>query len=156
MGFLRKEWDHKNLAEHSMEAHDAYRDEGQKDSKLWLWVLALICGSVSVCFLYYVENYSTFLYNCIILLHKIKKKSTSTTPMESAIYPLCRRDIFDDIKCDISDDAIRCPRATQGDKIPFLVPSGTYRAEGISRVSHISQIPQGIYIAKQKICYPFG
>ena len=56
MGFLRKEWDHKNLAEHSMEAHDAYRDEGQKDSKLWLWVLALICGSVSVCFLYYVEN----------------------------------------------------------------------------------------------------
>lgn len=35
-------------------------------------------------------------------------------------------------KCNISDDAICCPRATQGDKIPFLVPSGTYRAECIS------------------------
>ena len=56
MGFLRKEWDYENPAEHSMEAHDAYRDEGQKDSKPWLWVLALICGAVSVYSLYYVEN----------------------------------------------------------------------------------------------------
>lgn len=57
MGFLRKEWDFENPAEHSMDAHDAYRDEGWKDSKPWLWALGLLCGGVSVYTLYYVERY---------------------------------------------------------------------------------------------------
>ena len=48
MGFLRKEWDFENPVEHSMEAHDVYRDEGQKDSKPWLWAMGLRCGGGSV------------------------------------------------------------------------------------------------------------
>lgn len=57
MGFLRKDWEWENPAEHSMEAHDAYRDESLKESKPWLWVLAFICGGISVYTLFYVEKY---------------------------------------------------------------------------------------------------
>lgn len=57
MGFLRKEWDFENPAEHDMDAHDAYRDEGPKEvGKPWLWGLELVCGCFSVYALYYVEN----------------------------------------------------------------------------------------------------
>ena len=53
MGFLRKDWDWENPAEHNMEQ----QEEERKDHKLWLWVLALICGGVSVYSLYYIEKY---------------------------------------------------------------------------------------------------
>lgn len=52
MGFLRKDWDWENPATHDMEQPV----EERKDRKLWLWGLALICGSLSVYSLYYIEN----------------------------------------------------------------------------------------------------
>lgn len=52
MGFLRKEWDWENPATHDMER----QEEEQKDRKLWLWGLALICGGLSVYSLYYIEK----------------------------------------------------------------------------------------------------
>ena len=52
MGFLRKDWDWENPAEHDMEPPALER----KDRKLWLWGLALICGGLSIYSLYYVEN----------------------------------------------------------------------------------------------------
>ncbi|MBQ2879795.1 MAG: hypothetical protein IJE27_03785, partial [Anaerotignum sp.] len=53
MGFLRKEWDWENPAEHSMEQ----QEEERKDRKLWLWILAFICSGISVYSLYYIEKY---------------------------------------------------------------------------------------------------
>ena len=53
MGFLRKEWDFESPVEHDMENPV----EEQKDRKLWLWGLALICGGLSVYSLYYIEKY---------------------------------------------------------------------------------------------------
>lgn len=52
MGFLRKDWDYENPAEHDMEQPA----EEQKDRKLWLWGLALICGGLAVYALYHIEN----------------------------------------------------------------------------------------------------
>lgn len=52
MGFLRKDWDWENPAEHDMEPPAQER----KDRKLWLWGLALICGGLSIYSLYYIEN----------------------------------------------------------------------------------------------------
>ena len=52
MGFLRKEWDFENPATHDMER----QEEEQKDRKLWLWGLAMVCGGLSVYSLYYIEN----------------------------------------------------------------------------------------------------
>ena len=73
-----------------------------------------------------------------------------------AIYLLYRRDIFDFIKCDISDDAICCLSATRCDTNPRLRSKHIVCKTHIASQREISQIPQGIYIAKQKICYPFG
>jgi len=53
MGFLRKDWDYENPAEHDMEQ----QEEERKDRKLWLWGLAFVCGGISVYTLYYVEKY---------------------------------------------------------------------------------------------------
>ena len=65
-------------------------------------------------------------------------------------------DIFCKAKRDISDDAICCPRATQGNTNPFsrAVRHISHRRY-IACITHIAN-PNGIYIAKQKICYPFG
>ena len=52
MGFQRKEWDWENPATHDMER----QEEEQKDRKLWLWGLALICGGLSIYSLYYIEK----------------------------------------------------------------------------------------------------
>ncbi|WP_458406656.1 hypothetical protein [Anaerotignum sp.] len=52
MGFLRKDWDWENPAEHDMEQPV----EERKDRKLWLWGLALICGGLSIYALYHIEN----------------------------------------------------------------------------------------------------
>lgn len=52
MGFLRKDWDWENPAEHDMEQPA----EERKDRKLWLWGLALICGGLSIYSLYYIEK----------------------------------------------------------------------------------------------------
>lgn len=52
MGFLRKDWDWENPAEHDMEKSV----EERKDRKLWLWGLAVICGGLSVYALYYIEK----------------------------------------------------------------------------------------------------
>ena len=52
MGFLRKDWDWENPAEHNMEQ----QEEERKDRKGWLWILALICGGLSIYSLYYIEN----------------------------------------------------------------------------------------------------
>ena len=52
MGFLRKDWDWENPATHDMER----QEEEQKDRKLWLWGLAMVCGGLSVYSLYYIEN----------------------------------------------------------------------------------------------------
>ena len=52
MGFLRKDWDYENPAEHDVEQPA----EERKDRKLWLWGLALICGGLSIYSLYYIEN----------------------------------------------------------------------------------------------------
>ena len=70
-----------------------------------------------------------------------------------------KRDIFDDIKCDIHSlrsYAICCPRATRCDTNPRLRSKHIACKTHIASQREISQIPQGIYIAKQKICYPFG
>ena len=60
-------------------------------------------------------------------------------------------DIFCKAKRDISDDAICCPRATRCNANPF---SRAVR-QHIACITHIAN-SNGIYIAKQKICYPFG
>ena len=52
MGFPRKDWDWENPAAHDMERPM----EERKDRKLWLWVLAIICGGLSVYSLYYIEK----------------------------------------------------------------------------------------------------
>jgi len=52
MGFLRRDWDYENPAEHDMEQ----QEEERKDRKLWLWGLALICGGLSIYALYHIEN----------------------------------------------------------------------------------------------------
>ena len=52
MGFLKKDWDYENPAEHNMEQ----QEEERKDRKLWLWGLALICGGLSIYALYHIEN----------------------------------------------------------------------------------------------------
>jgi hypothetical protein len=70
-----------------------------------------------------------------------------------------KRDIFDFIKCDIyslRSYAICCPRATRCDTNPRLRSKHIACKTHIASQREISQIPQGIYIAKQKICYPFG
>ena len=68
-----------------------------------------------------------------------------------------KRDIFDDIKCDIHSlrsYAICCPRATRCDTNPRLLSKHIACKTHIASQREISQIPQGIYIAKQKICFP--
>ena len=57
MGLEKKEWNFEHPAEQNMDAHDAYRDEGMGDSKPWLWVLALVCSSLSVYAMYYMESH---------------------------------------------------------------------------------------------------
>lgn len=52
MGFLRKDWDWENPAEHGMEQ----QEEERKDRKLWLWGLAILCGGLSIYSLYHIEN----------------------------------------------------------------------------------------------------
>ena len=75
-----------------------------------------------------------------------------------------KRDIFV-YKCDIyslRSYAICCPRATQCDSNPFLVPLGTYRTEGISlsegkyrksRKGFISQNTKSVTLSGNRFCY---
>ena len=64
--------------------------------------------------------------------------------------------MFYKAKRDISDDAICCPRATRCNTNPFsrAVRHISHRRH-IACITHIAN-PNGIYIAKQKICYHFG
>ena len=68
-----------------------------------------------------------------------------------------KRDIFDDIKSDVHSlrsYAICCPKATRCDTNPRLRSKHIVCKTHIASQREISQIPQGIYIAKQKICFP--
>ena len=68
-----------------------------------------------------------------------------------------KRDIFDDIKNDVHSlrsHAICCPKATRCDTNPRLRSKHIVCKTHIASQREISQIPQGIYIAKQKICFP--
>ena len=46
------------------------------------------------------------------------------------------------------------PLATQGDKIPFLVPKAHIAPKVYRFPQENIANPNGIYIAKQKICFP--
>ena len=52
MGFLRKDWDYENPAEHDMELPA----EERKEHRVLLWVLALLCWVLTVYAMYYTEK----------------------------------------------------------------------------------------------------